>query len=46
MAEPIKKYNSNGKLIYRKSLIDNEYWYDENGNEIHFKNPYGFEQWI
>jgi hypothetical protein len=31
MAEPIKKYDSNGNMIYKKNSYGDEYWYNENG---------------
>jgi hypothetical protein len=45
MAEPIKKYDSNGNVIYYKTSIDKEYWYDENGYVIYYKNSNGYEHW-
>jgi hypothetical protein len=45
MGEPIKKYNSKGKLIYEKESDGDEYWYNGNGNEIHYKNSNGYESW-
>jgi hypothetical protein len=45
MAEPIRKYNSEGKLIYEKDLFGYEYWYDQNENMIYYKSPYGYKSW-
>jgi hypothetical protein len=45
MAEPITKYNSEGKLIYKKNSYGDEYWYDENGYVIYYKNSNGYEHW-
>jgi hypothetical protein len=36
-----------GRVIYRKTSTDYEYWYefDENGNKIHYKNSDNYERW-
>jgi hypothetical protein len=45
MTEPIKKYNSKGKLIYRKYSDGDEFWYNNIGKIIHYKDSYNFEDW-
>ena len=43
----LHEYDSNGKLIHRKSSDGYETWYeyDSNGKLIHFKNSNGYETW-
>jgi len=43
--EQLDKYDKNKKLIYRKDCLGTEYWYDRDGNEIHYKSHEGMECW-
>jgi YD repeat-containing protein len=45
--EPIREYDSKGKLIHYRGSNGFEYWYeyDTNGNEIHYRNSGGYETW-
>ena len=45
---PVKEYDSNGRLIHVKYSYGFESWreYDSNGKEIHYKNNIGLEQWF
>lgn len=43
--EEIEEYDKNNNLVYHKSWYGEEFWYDEKGNEVHWKGTDGSECW-